>query len=363
MRIIKYIFLLILLSSIAVAVYVATQKSEFKIEKTVFINVPKQVVFNYMNDYKNWEDWGAWKEDDADMVFVYPEKTVGLGASYSWNGKIGDGKTTTTFVKENDSIAQKTMLSANETFSFLSFKNTNKGTKVTWTAKGNVDFMTKVYATFSGGLDNLMGEIFERSLNNLNKLITKEINSFDVKVNGIVQKSGGFYVQQSTVCKTSEFQNRLSIMLPKIIYFFKNNNLVMNGKPFVIYNYKSNDTLKFSVCGPLKEEIFISDGSDISTGFLEPFSALKTTLTGDYSHKNTAKKKTQDYLSDNKIELNSSIKDIEIYVKSATDTKHPSQWQTEIMTPVKSKIVAPVTPKPTETKIETPKTKEETPEI
>lgn len=342
MRIIKYIFLLFLLFTIAVVVFVATQKSEFKIEKTVVIAVPKQVVFNYLNDYRNWEDWGAWKSDDANMTFTYPEKTVGLGASYSWNGTIGEGTTTTTFVKENDSIAQKTVLSDNETLSFLSFKNTNKGTKVTWTAQGKVDFMTKVYATFSGGLDGLMGAMFEKSLNNLNKVITKEINSFDVKVNGIVQKSGGFYVKQSAVCKTSEFQNRLSIMLPKIIYFFKNNNLAMNGKPFVIYNYKSNDTLKFSVCGPLKEEIFISEGSDISTGFLEPFPALKTTLIGDYSHKNSAKKKTQKYISDNNVALDPSTKEIEIYVKSASDTKHPSQWQTELLTPVKSQIVAPV---------------------
>jgi hypothetical protein len=222
--------------------------------------------------------------------------------------------------------------------------------------------MTKVYATFSGGLDDLMGEMFERSLNNLNKVITKEINSFNVKVNGIVQKSGGFYVQQSAVCKTSEFQNRLSIMLPKIIYFFKNNNLAINGKPFVIYNYKSNDTLKFSVCAPLKEEIYISEGSDISTGFLEPFSALKTTLTGDYSHRNSAKKKTQDYISTNKIELNPSVKEIEIYVKSASDTKHPSQWQTEMLTPVKSQIVAPVAVIPTTTaKVETPKSSEKLP--
>lgn len=362
MRIVKYIFLLILLSSIAVAVFVATQKSEFKIEKTVIINVPKQIVFNYMNDYRNWEDWGAWKEDDANMTFTYPEKTVGLEASYSWNGKIGEGKTTTTFVKENDSIAQKTILSENETLSFLSFKSTTKGTKVTWTAQGNVDFMTKVYATFSGGLDDLMGAMFERSLNNLNKVITKEINSFDVKVNGIVQKSGGFYVQQSAVCKTSEFQNRLNIMLPKIIYFFKNNNLAMNGKPFVIYNYKSNDTLKFSVCGPLKEEIYISEGSDISTGFLEPFSALKTTLTGDYSHRNSAKKKTQDYISTNKVELNPAVKEIEIYVKSASDTKHPSQWQTEMLNPIKPQIVAPVAVVPTKTiKVETPKPAEKLP--
>ena len=45
MRIIKYIFLLILLFSIAITVFVATQKSEFKVQRSYIIKVPKSVVF------------------------------------------------------------------------------------------------------------------------------------------------------------------------------------------------------------------------------------------------------------------------------------------------------------------------------
>jgi len=182
-----------------------------------------------MNDYKNWEAWDARKEDDATIKYDYPELTVGKGSYYSWNGNDGIGKIITTFVKINDSIVQKAVVYNNEYQSYISFKDTIRGTKVTWTSKGKVDFMTKIKATFSGGINRLMATLYERNLSNLNSVLIKEINTFNIKINGITKQNGGFYVQQSIICKASDRQAQLNILLPKMIRFFKNNNLVMNG--------------------------------------------------------------------------------------------------------------------------------------
>lgn len=342
MKIIKYFFLLLVLVAFATTVFIGTQKSDFFVQRSNVINVPKSIVFNYMNDFKNWEAWDARKEDDATIKYNYPELTIGKGAYYSWNGSDGTGKIATTFVKINDSIVQKAVVSDNEYHSNISFKDTIGGTKVTWISKGKVDFMTKIKATFSGGINQMMGTMYERNLSNLNRIILKEINTFNVKVNGITKQNGGFYVKQSVICKASDKQAQLNILLPKMIRFFKKNNMAMNGKPYVIYENISNDTLRLSVCGPLREEIFMSNGSDISTGYLEPFTALKTTLTGDYSHFKVAKQKAQSYLKTNNIEPNPSVKSIEIYVRSASDIKSPSKWVTEILLPVKSNSLEPV---------------------
>ncbi|MDI1255383.1 MAG: SRPBCC family protein [Flavobacterium sp.] len=345
MRIIKYIFLLVVLAVIAVSVYVATQKGDFDVSRSTIIDVPKSVVFNYINDYKNWEDWGSWKEDDPGMRFTYPDITVGKGAYYSWSGTTESGKMTTLFVKENDSIAQKVIYSGNESTASITFKDTLGKTKVIWRSKGSVAFMAKIYATFSGGVNAMMENMQERSLNNLNKVITREINTFDVKVNGISQKNGTFYVKQSTTCSTSDVQNHLLTMLPKLINFFKKNNIPMNGSPFVKYESidNVNNIVTFSVCIPMREEVFIADGSDISVGFLDSFSALKTTLTGDYSHRSDARKKAVEYLQLNHIEENTALPKIDVYVKSASDIRYPSKWVTEILIPVRT-VAAVVKP-------------------
>ena len=82
MKILKYIFLLIVLLSIGGSVFIATQKSNFKIKKFIVINSPKSAVFNYINDYKNWQNWYVWEKDNSTIKLIYSKKTSGIGSHY-----------------------------------------------------------------------------------------------------------------------------------------------------------------------------------------------------------------------------------------------------------------------------------------
>jgi effector-binding domain-containing protein len=341
MRILKYIFLLILLAFVALSVFVATQKGDYDIVRSKIIKSPKAMVFNYVNDYRNWENWGSWKQEDAEMTFSYPEKTIGTGGSYSWSGKEGDGNMKTIFAKENDSIAQKMTYNGSSSDVYWNFKDTVGGTKVTWRTKGSMPFMFKIYASVKGGAEKVIGNMYEKSLANLDKTLDYEINTYNIKANGVVTKLGGFYLQQTITSKISNLSKNLKIMLPKIIHFFKKNNIPMNGKPFVIYHTYdvANGITKFSVCVPVKEEIFTSPGSDITGGKLEPFQAVKTTLTGDYSHSKEAWDKALEYFTKNNLVKNPSGPSMEIYTKGIEQEKSPSKWVTTIYIAVNSKAV------------------------
>ena len=87
MRILKYIFLVVLLAFIGTAVFVTTQKGNYDVTKSEIIKTPRATVFDYVNDYKNWETFIAWAKEDTEMKFVYPANTIGIGGSYSWEGK------------------------------------------------------------------------------------------------------------------------------------------------------------------------------------------------------------------------------------------------------------------------------------
>src|SRR6476620_102473 len=80
MRILKYIFLLLLLALVGITVYVATQKGDFEVTKSSIIKTPRSTVFDYVNDYKNWETFGSWMSKDSDLHFNYGAKTIGAGA-------------------------------------------------------------------------------------------------------------------------------------------------------------------------------------------------------------------------------------------------------------------------------------------
>lgn len=341
MRILKYLFLLLLLSFVALSIFVATQKGDFTVERSQIINSPKSTVFNFVNDYRNWEDFSSWIVEDPEMQIMYPKKTIGPGASFTWKGKESSGEMLTVFVKENDSIAQK--MNGNETSSLVSwsFKDTIGGTKITWKTTGKMSFMMKVNTTFTGGLNKIIGETYEKSLANLDKILDFEINTYSVKVNGLVKKPGTFYLRQTFTSEITKVIKNTQIVFPKIITFCQQNNIELNGKPFIIYHtYDSVRGLtKLSICVPIKNQILTSSGSDILTGKLEPFDAIKITLRGDYSHIKKALNEAQTYIIANRIAIDPAFSHLENFTISRTEIKNPSKWVTEIYYPIKPKVI------------------------
>ena len=345
MRILKYLFLLLLLSLVALSIFVATQKGDFTVERSQIINSPKSTVFNFVNDYRNWEDFSSWIVEDPEMQITYPKKTIGSGATISWEGKEGTGDMLTVFVKENDSISQKMNYDGTSSSVFWSFKDTIGGTKVTWKTTGKMSFTMKVYTAFNGGINKIIGETYEKSLANLDKTLDFEINTYAVKVNGLVKKLGTFYLRQTFTSEISKVIKNGQIVFPKMITFCEQNNIELNGKPFIIYH--TYDTVsgltKLSFCVPIKSQILTSSGSDILTGKLEPFEAIKTTLTGDYSHTKKALDKAKTYINTNRIALDPTFSHVENFTISKTEIKNPSKWVMEIYYPIKPKAI-PVIP-------------------
>lgn len=353
MRILKYIFLLLLLSLVALTIFVATQKGDFVIERSKIINSPKSEVYNYVNDYKNWEDWGSWVKEDPEMKINFTKNTIGKGGSYSWIGKDGNGTMQTVFVKENDSISQK--MNYNGTFSdvFWSFKDTLGGTKVTWKTKGKMGFVFKIYTALNGGVEKVIGGMYEKSLTNLDKALDYEMNTYSIKVNGLVKKLESYYLKQTFSSKISSLTRNTRIVFAKITDFCNKNKIAISGKPFVIFH--TYDPIagitKISACIPIKEEIFTSPQSDILSGKLDPFQAIKTTLTGDYSHNVKALDKTNEYIIANHFIKNTKFSHLELYTIGKNEINNPSKWKTEIYIPIwpkntvkKISVITPITP-------------------
>lgn len=366
MRILKYLFLLLLLSLVALSIFVATQKGEFSVEKSKIINSPKSTVFNYVNDTKNFKDWNSLAVEDSLINLTLSEITIGKGSSITWDGKQGIGDLLTTNVKENDSILQTINFDGNAAEVSMRFKDTVGGTKVSWKAKGKMGFMNKVLTSFNSGARGIIGSIFEKSLNNLEKKLDYEINKYQVNVNGLVNFPETFYLAQTFTSEFSKVGKNSGIVFAKITDFCKKNNVVISGKPFVIYHTydKIKEITKLSICIPIQDPIFITEGSDISSKTLKPFESVKTTLTGDYSHNKKALDKTEDYLRSKYLTADTAFSHLEIYVIGKNEINNPSKWNTEIYYPIKQKVVAKpaaVILKTTEETVPQPKIEKEIP--
>ena len=65
MRILKYIFLLLLLFGVAFVVFVATQPSDYKITRSKEIKVSEDIVLNFVADSTALADWSPWEKSEA----------------------------------------------------------------------------------------------------------------------------------------------------------------------------------------------------------------------------------------------------------------------------------------------------------
>ena len=341
MRILKYVFLLLLLTAVAASIFIATQKGDFTVERSQIINAPKANVFNYLNDLKNWSKYSSWFVDNSSPALIYSAKTIGPGATLSWTAPLSSGEVITRTVKTNESIVQELNIDGNSSSVFWTVKDTTGGTQVTYKSVGKMNFKTKVYTAFKGGIDRMIGTLLERSLINLNKVLDLELNSFSVTVNGLAIKPGTFYLMQTFTSQIENISKNSRIVFQKITSFCDENKIERNGNPFLLYHtYDLTKGLtRVSFCVPIKNQIMTSAGSDILDGKLEQFDAIKTTLKGDYIHSQKAIDETIAYSTAKKIELNPLFSHIEILKTSRTDNSSPSQWVSELYFPIKPKIV------------------------
>jgi hypothetical protein len=342
MKILKYLFLLLLLSLVALTVFVATQKGNFAVERSKVINSPRATVYNYINDFRNYEDFESWAIEDPTIKMTFPNKTTGNGASFYWDGTEGKGNAITLKAVEGESIQQKMKYDGTEADVNWTLKDTLAGkTKVTWKSSGTMSFLFKVYAALNGGSDKVIGTIYEKSLANIDKNLDFETKTFAVKVNGIVKKTETAYIKQTFTSEIAKINKNARIVIPKLIEFSQNNGLATNGKPFIIYHTYNTATglAKVSICLPTNKEIMTTSGSDILGGTLNGFEAVKTTLTGDYTHLNEAMAKTTAFINKEKITPELSWSHLEILAVSKLDVKSPSKLITEIYYPIKPKVV------------------------
>ncbi|MBO6607606.1 SRPBCC family protein [Psychroserpens sp.] len=335
MKALKYIFFLLLIFIIGFAIYIAVQPNDFSFERHKVINAPAEVVYQTVNEFKEWPRFSPWLEQDTLAKITYGERTSGSQANYSWNGDIlGVGSMTTLQTVENASIDQRIdFVEPFETSSNVnwSFEPQANGTKVTWSMSGEQDFMTKMYVAFKGTIEENTGPNFERGLFKLDSIVQSDMKQFSVDVEGITQHSGGFYLYNTTSCRMSDFKEKMQEMMPRIGGYAISNNIKMAGVPFVIYHKwdEANDAVIFSCCIPTSSKM-TSTEPDILTGQLEPFKTVKTVLTGDYENLKTAWEETMTYIEENNLVLIDAGPKIEMYLTDPISTPNPAQWKTEI---------------------------------
>lgn len=337
MKILKYVFLLLLLASISGVVFIATQDGTYTVEKQRIINVSKPVLFNYINDYSNWQNLGLLAQADSTATYNFSNKTSGNGAYMQWQKGDYNGKITTDKISAADSVAQTVVYNGHESAITWTFKDTlTNSTTVKVRLTGTRNFKEKALSILEGNTATDFEKTLGAGLNNLQAFLVTELRNYTTDIEGLVTKNGVFYIGHTQSGSVVNLQAKIQENFNKLLAFTVQNKIEQAGAPFVIYNHynKEAKTAAYTFAIPIRNEIYTADGSEYAGGRLLPFTAIKTTLKGDYSHLPEAWRKAGNYINGKALVENTTLNYIEVYVKTAAQTRRPSQWQTDIYIPV-----------------------------
>ncbi len=340
MKTLKYLFLLLLVAIIGGAIYISTLPSDFDVTRSRTINAPAEVIFDEVNDLKNWEAWNAWKEEDPSILITHGESTIGAGGHYTWTSDQGNGKMTTIAATSPESIEQEMQfedLSPSKVS--WSFEPTDKGTNVTWSIKGEQNFMLKAFSLVMGSMEDNIGPSYERGLEMLDSVVMNSMEAYEVKVNGISEYGGGYYLYRSTSATASNISQVMAQQYGGIMAFMQQHGIKQTGMPFTIYHsMQPNGNVIMSNAIPVRERIVITGDQDVLCGFQPATAAVKVTLKGNYTHLGEAWQQANTYLSENQLTQLSDIDPFEIYTTDPGDRPNPADWLTEVYIPIENKV-------------------------
>ena len=118
--------------------------SKHQVKETIVIDAPVSMVFEEVNDFRQWSNWSPWQDKDPHAIISYDGPASGVGSKMAWhsdNPKVGKGSQEIIASKPNQYLKTVLKMVGWDTVSHgvWNFEelDLNK-TKVTWEFQGQV---------------------------------------------------------------------------------------------------------------------------------------------------------------------------------------------------------------------------------
>jgi uncharacterized protein YndB with AHSA1/START domain len=168
------IVLVVLVAAFVAAVFY--QPAEHRYVNSITINAPPGVVFAHVNDLRQHEAWNPWgKKLDPAIKVTYSERSVGNGATMTWEGKkeVGAGTITIVdsrpdeFIQFKEEYRKPFAATGNMEFTFAPKSGQ---TLVTWTVYGKTPLVVRAVGMFID-MNKALGTMFGQGLADLKEAV------------------------------------------------------------------------------------------------------------------------------------------------------------------------------------------------
>ncbi|WP_295799550.1 SRPBCC family protein [uncultured Microbulbifer sp.] len=169
------LYILIFLALLVLAGYLFPRVATT--ERSVYIAEPPEVVFPYVNNFRNFNKWSPWYQIDPQTEYSYSGFTEGVGATMSWTSddpKVGNGSQTITASEPYSRVATELDFGAQgKAQAEFKLVPQGSGSNVTWSFSSEM----------GGGpigrwmglmVSKMVGSSYEQGLEKLKSVVEKE---------------------------------------------------------------------------------------------------------------------------------------------------------------------------------------------
>jgi uncharacterized protein YndB with AHSA1/START domain len=158
----------------AVLIAASTRPDSFRVQRAIVINAPPARVYGLLEDFDAWRGWSPWEDKDPAMTRSRSGPSMGVGATYAWEGNKAVGKGSMQIAQMQPPqrlLIKLDFISPFEGHNMAEFTLVDQGasTQLTWAMYGPSPFISKLMTTFIS-MDKMVGNDFQKGLERLKAL-------------------------------------------------------------------------------------------------------------------------------------------------------------------------------------------------
>lgn len=333
MKILKGVLIFIVVLAIMVVVVTFFLPSQVEMERSRVIDAPNEVLFEQVNDLRNWDGWSPWHQMDPDMDIEYSsDHPVGEGAWYTWSGNEDVGSGRQAIVESDPYNLIRTemyfMNSEDPAYSVWRFEETEGGTELIWSFDAEMSGTGKWFGLM---METFLGPSYEQGLEQLDSIATNmpaapmtDVEEFELEDTWYIG-----YIIETDMDGISESSNYTRGM-GAVGSFINQQGIQPTGAAMSIVHKFDPEGVVLEMAMPVADSVAVPDS--LTLGKIPAGRALKMHHMGAYENLPDTWQAFEDYNAANQV--SPRWYPYEVYITDPSQQPDTSQWVTEIVYPV-----------------------------
>ena len=310
----RFFRILGIIITILVVVYITLGffgPTEYRVERSIKIDAPINVVFNQTTKFENWAAWSPWAAADPGAKYTFEKDEQVVGAKNSWEGEVsGTGNITITEIVKNEKMVYELNFTepwymAMTSIGGFDYSQKDGVVNLTWYDGGDFSFMTRPMMLFMD-LEDQIGPMFEKGLENIKEVSENKKNAIEITAT-TVESQQILFVAESANIDTKEIGEKMGAAYGEIMALMGVAKIEMVAAPIAItqeYDVEKM-TCQFKAAVPvsnLSDELVL-DGR-IEKGNTYAGKVLKAVHVGSYNTLQLTYSKILAHIAANGYEMN-----------------------------------------------------------